>query len=158
MNQGFVNELNYLLTISKHPRTVQLLQDALEHEKRSPHVVNGDDRPHQKCVSGTDSRVPSEPATVKASGRTATGRITTKIKEYGEYGVTMLYWHIIKDSMFLLGWDQSETYVKIYITTIPGLDQISTENVINEFTNKYEVHNKFRSLVCLGKCECSLVP
>lgn len=81
-----MDELNYLLTISKHPRTVQLLQDALEHEKCSPRVVNGGDKSHQKYVSGTDSRVASE-ATVKASCHTvtSTGRITTKIKEYGEF-------------------------------------------------------------------------
>ena len=92
-----MNELNYLLTISKHPRTIQLLQDALEHEKCSPCVVkNGDDESHQKCVSGTDSRVPSE-ATVKVSGHTVTGRIATKIKEYGKFLVCTLYhkWRVI---------------------------------------------------------------
>lgn len=92
MNQGFVNELNHLLTISKHPRTVQLLQDALEHEKCPPRVVNGDGQPPQRrSVSGTDSRVPSGAATVKASGHTVAGRITTKIKEYGEFLVS---WYI----------------------------------------------------------------
>ena len=81
-----MNELNYLLTISKHPRTIQLLQDALEREKRtSPVDKNGDDKSHQTCVSSTDGR-PSE-ATVKVSGHAVTGRIATKIKEYGEFFV-----------------------------------------------------------------------
>jgi hypothetical protein len=83
MNQGFVDELNYLLTISKHPRTVQLLQDALEHEKCSPCVVNSDNKSHQKSVSCAN-KVASG-VTVKASGHAVTGRITTKIKEYGEF-------------------------------------------------------------------------
>ena len=87
-----MNELNYLLTISKHPRTVQLLQNALECEKCTPPIIkNGDHKSHQTCVSGTDSR-PSE-ATGKISGHAVTGRIATKIKEYGEFLVYVIIYN-----------------------------------------------------------------
>ena len=38
--------------------------------------------------------------------------------------------------------------MKIYITAIPKLDQISAENVTKEFTNKYEYceHARFFNL------------
>ena len=78
-----MNELNYLLTISKHPRTLQLLQDAIEHEKCSPCVIKGtDDKSRQNCVTNNNT-TPSD-ATVKVSDHAITGRIPTKIKEYGE--------------------------------------------------------------------------
>lgn len=39
---------------------------------------------------------------------------------------------------FVIGWDQSETFVKLYITSIPGVNKINPDEVVKEFTNKYE--------------------
>ena len=36
----------------------------------------------------------------------------------------------------LSGWDQSEKYVKIYVTSIPGVDKIVPNDVDKEFTTK----------------------
>ena len=35
------------------------------------------------------------------------------------------------------GWDQSDKYVKIYISSIAGLDKLSQENVSSEFQQRY---------------------
>ena len=35
-----------------------------------------------------------------------------------------------------IGWDQSSKFVKIYVSSIPGLDGIKEENVTATFTEK----------------------
>ena len=44
------------------------------------------------------------------------------------------------------GWDQSDTYVKIYITAIPGVDKINPDDVVKEFTKKYDFSSNKQSL------------
>ena len=36
----------------------------------------------------------------------------------------------------ITGWDQSERFVKIYITDIPGVDELSSDNIITNFGEK----------------------
>ena len=43
----------------------------------------------------------------------------------------MLCFHI------LLGWDQSDKFVKIYITDVKGIDGVGADNVKANFTDKY---------------------
>jgi hypothetical protein len=36
----------------------------------------------------------------------------------------------------LVGWDQSDNYIKIYISDINGLDKVKQDNLKFEFTEK----------------------
>lgn len=88
-----MDELTYLLTVSKHPRTIKLLQDALEHAKcpkergdksKVNHVTNNTDNTTVAETPATEREV----ATVKVGGHvksSTSSRITTRIKDYGEW-------------------------------------------------------------------------
>jgi len=39
-------------------------------------------------------------------------------------------------SVIILGWDQSSKYVKIYVSSISGVDELKEENVKANFTEK----------------------
>jgi len=34
------------------------------------------------------------------------------------------------------GWDRSDEYVKIYITSLPGLNEVTSDNVSSSFSEK----------------------
>ena len=98
-----MNELSYLLTISKHPKTIQLLQHALDHEKRSFSVARkeSDETSHQICVTGSN-----KVSVDTSAGHAVTGKIATKIKEYGElFGRCGSKWTIVR--LLVLGFSRS---------------------------------------------------
>ena len=87
-----MDELSYLLTVSKHPRTLKLLQDALDQAKGfSPEERrNGDGTEIHVTDNGnkttTIASPHSENATVKVSGHTKPPTTTwsaTRITDYG---------------------------------------------------------------------------
>lgn len=86
-----MDEVSYLLTVSKHPRTLKLLQDALEHANSSDLNRNGDGAEsnvtdNQRKTTSVNQSV--EKTTVKVSGHTKpshTSWSTTRITDYGNH-------------------------------------------------------------------------
>lgn len=84
-----MDELNYLLTVSKHPRTLKLLQDALEHANSSEAKRNGDGA--ESNVADDQRKTTTfvnQSTTVKVSGHTKpshTSWSATRITDYGNH-------------------------------------------------------------------------
>lgn len=87
-----MDELSYLLTVSKHPRTLKLLQDTLEYTKINPSKAKGGNHEShitdkQEKNNNTEQLISKKSSAVKIvsdvkPSNTSLG--ATRIKDYGE--------------------------------------------------------------------------
>ena len=112
-----MEELKQLLAQAKHPQTIALLKRGLKEAESS--VSNG-----------------LLPTVLKSRpvAKSASSVPTVKISSYGMvmvvvFWLCMLIW-------LVSGWDQSERFVKIYITDISGVDGLSSDNIRTNFSEK----------------------
>lgn len=77
----------------------------------------------------------SDHTTIKPLATTPVDKTTASLSKINSYGELLILF-IILIVMLLSGWDQSDKFVKIYITDLPGLDKLKSEDIKSKFSEK----------------------
>jgi methyltransferase-like protein len=137
-NQEYIDDLDRLLKAAAHPRSVALLQKALEEVEREA-VGNGAAKDSKSVTKQRTAGVPVTRSTHKISqyGKTtgkpsvSMGRLTSSA-----HNTAPLICRYVYVCTLLKGWDQTSKVIKIYITSISDLSRASNDDVRGKFKDK----------------------
>ena len=102
----YESEVQHFLSLAKHPKTIALLQSGLVSE-----ITLTSKKQNGVVSDSVNVSMESSHSTI-----TKVTPVTSKISTYG--------------------WDQSDKFVKIYISDINGLSELKQENVKSDFSEK----------------------
>ena len=89
----YTDELNYLLTIVKHPKTVHLLQNALsavQQPLEESRLVRNGTTPSKQTATAAEQTVMAQPISTSTQSRETLTYPTTKISQYGKHNYTVV--------------------------------------------------------------------
>ncbi len=114
--------MRHLLTIAKNPQTIQYLQKGIDNKQPNQ---NGVGTHEVKLASGSSKPVKPTPMLVK-------------ISNYGNrpHDFDTLSSITITVYICVVGWDQSDQFVKLYITDLPGISEVTNDNIKTDFSEK----------------------